>query len=310
MAPARRAAPVQGADAGARARDGTEDVRVDRTPASRAGRRSSSRGTARLGLRMRTACVVAHSSRRRRSTPRRRSTTRCSSSAGRRCTRSRCRSPTRLVLTLVDAEPDGDTVLPDGRLGRVARDRRGSRATGGARRRTSGSRPAGSLIAMTDAGEVFTSEQMDGPPGRARRARRPAQGGRDRGDRDGARLRRPLRELRVPRGEERSGPARGAHREAALADSGAVVVDHDTDDHVGPGSIVEIADEQGEVMEVTISSRRRRLSRLAARLGADGRRRRGRRRRRGAARRVAGDRALDPPRVTPVSDFVRHPRSV
>ena len=34
----------------------------------------------------------------------------------------------------------------------------------------------------------------------------------------------------------------------------ARVVDHDTDDHVGPGSIVEIADEQGDVMEVTISS--------------------------------------------------------
>jgi transcription elongation factor GreA len=36
--------------------------------------------------------------------------------------------------------------------------------------------------------------------------------------------------------------------------SGATVVDHDTDDHVGPGSIVEIADEDGEIMEVTISS--------------------------------------------------------
>ena len=34
----------------------------------------------------------------------------------------------------------------------------------------------------------------------------------------------------------------------------AVVVEHDTDDHVGPGSIVEVADEQGETMEVTISS--------------------------------------------------------
>jgi transcription elongation factor GreA len=33
----------------------------------------------------------------------------------------------------------------------------------------------------------------------------------------------------------------------------AVVVDHDTDDHVGPGSIVEVADEHGDVMEVTIS---------------------------------------------------------
>ena len=35
----------------------------------------------------------------------------------------------------------------------------------------------------------------------------------------------------------------------------SVVVEHDTDDTVGPGSIVEIADEDGEVMEVTISSR-------------------------------------------------------
>ncbi|MFN0154767.1 MAG: GreA/GreB family elongation factor [Gaiella sp.] len=34
----------------------------------------------------------------------------------------------------------------------------------------------------------------------------------------------------------------------------AVVVDHDTDDHVGPGSVVEIEDEHGEAMTVTISS--------------------------------------------------------
>ena len=34
----------------------------------------------------------------------------------------------------------------------------------------------------------------------------------------------------------------------------AVVVEHDTDDHVGAGSIVEIVDEHGEVMEVTISA--------------------------------------------------------
>jgi transcription elongation factor GreA len=34
----------------------------------------------------------------------------------------------------------------------------------------------------------------------------------------------------------------------------AVVVDHDTDDHVGAGSIVQIEDEDGEVMEVTISA--------------------------------------------------------
>jgi transcription elongation factor GreA len=34
----------------------------------------------------------------------------------------------------------------------------------------------------------------------------------------------------------------------------AVVVEHDTDDHVGPGSVVEIEDADGEVMEVTISA--------------------------------------------------------
>src|SRR5262245_11122010 len=34
----------------------------------------------------------------------------------------------------------------------------------------------------------------------------------------------------------------------------AVVVEHDTDDHVGAGSIVEIVDEHGEKMEVTISA--------------------------------------------------------
>ena len=34
----------------------------------------------------------------------------------------------------------------------------------------------------------------------------------------------------------------------------AVVVEHDTDEHIGPGSIVEVADEDGETMEVTISS--------------------------------------------------------
>ena len=33
----------------------------------------------------------------------------------------------------------------------------------------------------------------------------------------------------------------------------AVVVDHDTDEHVGPGSIVEVADEHGDLMEVTIT---------------------------------------------------------
>jgi transcription elongation factor GreA len=34
----------------------------------------------------------------------------------------------------------------------------------------------------------------------------------------------------------------------------AVIVEHDTDDHVGVGSVVEIEDEHGETMEVTISA--------------------------------------------------------
>jgi len=36
--------------------------------------------------------------------------------------------------------------------------------------------------------------------------------------------------------------------------SRAVTVEHDTDDHVGVGSVVEIADEDGEPMEVEISA--------------------------------------------------------
>jgi transcription elongation factor GreA len=34
----------------------------------------------------------------------------------------------------------------------------------------------------------------------------------------------------------------------------AVVVEHDTDEHVGVGSLVEVADEHGETMEVEISA--------------------------------------------------------
>ena len=34
----------------------------------------------------------------------------------------------------------------------------------------------------------------------------------------------------------------------------AVVVEHDTDEHIGVGSIVEIEDEHGDVMEITISA--------------------------------------------------------
>ena len=34
----------------------------------------------------------------------------------------------------------------------------------------------------------------------------------------------------------------------------AVTVEHDTDEHVGVGSVVEVADEDGETLEVTISA--------------------------------------------------------
>ena len=34
----------------------------------------------------------------------------------------------------------------------------------------------------------------------------------------------------------------------------ATVVEHDTDEHVGAGSVVELEDERGEVLEVTISA--------------------------------------------------------
>src|SRR6266576_77152 len=50
----------------------------------------------------------------------------------------------------------------------------------------------------------------------ARRPRRPEAEGRGRGDRDRARARRPLRELRVPRREERARPARAADHDPAL----------------------------------------------------------------------------------------------
>ncbi|HSI97926.1 MAG TPA: GreA/GreB family elongation factor [Gaiellaceae bacterium] len=46
--------------------------------------------------------------------------------------------------------------------------------------------------------------------------------------------------------------ARIAKLRARLHD--AVVVEHDTDEHVGVGSIVEIVDEDGETMEIEISA--------------------------------------------------------
>ena len=76
----------------------------------------------------------------------------------------------------------------------------------------------GSLSAMSGVRRGSHHRADGGDAGRARRARRAASGCRDRGDRDGARIRRSLRELRVPRCEERTGAARGADHEAAGAD--------------------------------------------------------------------------------------------
>ena len=286
---------------GPRARDGAEDVRVDRTPAPGPNdRRRHADGP--TGGPVRTACSSRTAS------PEAIAAAEALDDevfvvGGAEVYAVALPLAARLVLTFVDAEPDGDTFFPDGRLGRVARDgaAAGRRVVAG--RPTSGSRPAGSLIAMTDGGEVFTSEQM-------------------------AALQAELAELEGPRRAaaiEAIATARGfgdlsenfeyhaAKNDQGLLEAriaklrrriaGAVVVDHDTDDHVGPGSIVEIADEQGEVHGGHDLVRRRRLPRLTARFRSDGRRCRRRRRRRGTTRLVAGDRSLDPPGMTPVSDF-------
>ena len=88
---------------------------------------------------------------------------------------------------------------------------------------------------------------------RARRARRPAPRGRRAGDQEGARVRRPLRELRVPRGEERAGPARGAHPHAALASRRRRDRADAGSDEVGIGSVVEI-EGNGRTMTVEVSA--------------------------------------------------------
>ena len=95
-------------------------------------------------------------------------------------------------------------------------------------------------------------------PGRARRARRPEAAGGGRGDRDRAGARRPLRELRVPRREERAGPARGA-------DPGAPPPAPARDDRrrgrrprraasSRVGSRVELERDDGERLELEITS--------------------------------------------------------
>ncbi len=223
------------------------------------GRRSSSRARPSWDPGASEVLVAGSVSRRARD-GRRASTTRCSSSAVPRSTPTRSRSPTascspgstrspratrvprRRLVGLARGEPRGR------RRGRV-RDVRAGIAS--VRRSRAG---AGSLNCMADSGEQLTHEQMEA-------------------------LKAELAELEGPRRAaaiEAIATARGfgdlsenfeyhaAKNEQGLLEariaklrarvSGATVVDHDTDDHVGPGSIVEIADEQGDVMEVTISS--------------------------------------------------------
>ena len=129
----------------------------------------------------------------------------------------------------------------------------------------------------------------------------PAAQGRGRRDRDRAGVRRSLGELRVPRREERAGPARGAHHAAAPQAPARRHRRAHLDGHRrrrldrgDPGRAGR--EDGGRDLE-----RRRRLARLAARQRAHGCGGRRRRRRAGAAWLVAGDRRLDPRRLE------RHP---
>ena len=75
--------------------------------------------------------------------------------------------------------------------------------------------------------------------------------------RTGAGVRRPVRELRVPRGQERAGPAREPDPPPAPPHRRAVVIDEEAaaaSDKVTIGSKVVVEDEAGERMEVEISS--------------------------------------------------------
>ena len=114
-----------------------------------------------------------------------------------------------------------------------------------------------------------------------------------RGDQEGARVRRPLRELRVPRCEERAGAARGAHPHAARAarrrrDRRSSA----RGDEVGVGSVVEVDGDGGQTMTVEISAvgGAGTVSPTSP-LGVGAARPQGRRhrRRRGAEGRLAGD---------------------
>ena len=103
-------------------------------------------------------------------------------------------------------------------------------------------------------GQQLTAAQREALEAELADMEGPQRQGGGRGDRDGARVRRPVGELRVPRREERAGPARGADPKLRHRLQHAVTVEHTSTDTVGVGSIVEIEDEQGEKMEIEISS--------------------------------------------------------
>ena len=103
--------------------------------------------------------------------------------------------------------------------------------------------------------ERLTAKQAEALARRARRARGPAPHRGRRRDQDGARVRRPVRELRVPRRQERAGPARGADPHAARTGSTTPRSSRRrSGDEVGIGSVVEVTDEGGEAMTVEISA--------------------------------------------------------
>ena len=120
-----------------------------------------------------------------------------------------------IAITLVLPEQQADVSRVARLQGHVERSRRPACRW---RSPVSCTRPgAGEVVRSGRADETLTAEAGGSATRRARRAGRPAPRERRAGDQDGARVRRPLRELRVPRGEERAGLARGAHPHAALA---------------------------------------------------------------------------------------------
>jgi hypothetical protein len=102
--------------------------------------------------------------------------------------------------------------------------------------------------------ERLTAKQADALREELAELEGPAPHGGRRRDQEGARVRRPVRELRVPRGEERAGPARGAHPHAAARLDHAEIVEQRPTTAGRHRLDVEIEDDGGETMTVEISA--------------------------------------------------------